>query len=640
MNRLSPWLPALVAGTLLLISSSTAFANPYSYSCLPETVHPLAYNAPRATIVLDRSGSMNNDGDKNRSRLEIAKEVLGEFAQAMYRPGHCLAGSGTCDQMQLGLGWFSSGSGYDISPSEDNYWSFSNKLQGYDAGGSTRIDKAASMLLSDSSLQDHSRTNYGIIVTDGAPNGGSTNGTIDVVRRTLYRLCAARNRANAPLSTYIIGFSRGTNVGINDLFATAGGTGLCCEGSGCCDAKDSEGECLFPPNQIIDPCDEPVIGNDKIDHVRLTDGFSDGSSNRLDDDLTCRGSLQANSGSELKDQLLSIASSATCTFPLNVPAAYPKGSALEDPRATRVTFSHASWAPDLTDPIVIPHMSENKFLLRDRLKAKGLSVPLSNDYTNEGWEFADAARTKVRFTPKLCALTNRPEATRATTQLACPCYEKGTACDVPCDPNDGSDIACEINADGDSVRAGRCRPGTLACVTINGLPIETCVSDYSPQPEICNGVDDDCSGEPDDMERANPHYASGARAHEWDQDRATLAAHDVPETAFCGFKSVCGCGPEGPDALGAVPNATDNEWEMYLDTWTGNCGCSEALMSTAEDGWAVVDDPIDAYDDPNAPTCAALSPASAAHAPGWALALLGAMFGLLGAAHSLTRRRT
>ena len=118
-----------------------------------------------------------------------------------------------------------------------------------------------------------------------------------------------------------------------------------------------------------------------------------------------------------------------------------------------------------------------------------------------------------------------------------------------------------------------------------------------------------------------------------------LASHGVPESAFCGFESACVCGPKGPDALGAVPGPTDNEWELYLDTWTGNCGCAETLMSGGGESWVGVDDPIAEQEDLDAPTCAAISPASPAHAPGWALALRGAMFGLLGAAHRATRRR-
>ncbi len=56
----------------------------------------------------------------------------------------------------------------------------------------------------------------------------------------------------------------------------------------------------------------------------------------------------------------------------------------------------------------------------------------------------------------------------------------------------GSGSAC------DSGLFGACQPGTLQCVTTNGVTAPTCVATENPVGESCDGVDNDCNGLTDD----------------------------------------------------------------------------------------------------------------------------------------------
>ena len=630
---------------------ATPFAHAYTFNdaCAPETVHSVTVNAPRATIILDRSGSMNWPGNATQSRLEIAQEVLDEFAQLMKNPGPCPPQS-TCDVMQLGLGWFSglsATSAIDVTAGEDTYSDFSSTLFGYTPNGTTRLDYAAQELLNESALNNNTRNNLGIIVTDGAPSAGVIIDqmtdplpaqTYASVERLIYLLCAARDRTPNSLPIYFMGFSSGTNEGLNNLFAAAGGTGECCQGSGCDATVDANGRYVFPMGQIYDPCAAPSVGMERLDISDSVDGFGNSNwlNDRLDDDLTCQGAFQADSGNELKDDLLSIVDDARCVFPLDVPAGYPEPGALADPAATRVTLTHTNWAPDPSDPIVVPHLSEGAGVLRARLIARGVVSTDALPFEDDGWEFAGAARTKIRLTRDLCALAKQPETQRVTTQLACPCPDEGDACEVGCDPTDGSGIACELDAGGAPIRAGRCRHGEVACVEQSGAFVEVCQPLFTPQPEICNGLDDDCDARVDNLERALP--AAGL-AYEWDGDEAPLAARALSVSQlFCEFESVCACGADGPEELGPAPGPGDDEWHMLLDAYTGRCACTEGLSPAAHE-------PATAFapslDEPSsgqrAAACASLQPAtpSAPRLP-WMLGL--AVAALIGARRRRTRR--
>ena len=362
------------AGSMLAAAQATAYT--FNDICAPETVHDTSYNAPRGMVIIDRSLSMV---PPLSNRLDTAKLAIGEFADLMSNPGPCTS-SASCDVMQLGLGWFSgentTGDPYshiDIQAAEDTTDGspspFLSTLYAYGGIGFTMTGEAAKQIALATSLTDASRTNIGIIVTDGQPiaYGIGINamgqwydvypaGTRRTVQETFHYLCEARDRASAPVSTYMVGFSADADEDLNSLFAAAGGTGACCKGSGCCDTVDAEGDCVFPPGKIYDPCAQTRIDATAIDESNSTDGYGDDDpfNNRVDDTLTCQGAFQANSGAELKDNLLDIVDEQACVFPLDVPAGYPDGGALPDPAATRVTLTHANWAPDLDNPIVVP----------------------------------------------------------------------------------------------------------------------------------------------------------------------------------------------------------------------------------------------------------------------------------------------
>jgi len=99
---------------------------------------------------------------------------------------------------------------------------------------------------------------------------------------------------------------------------------------------------------------------------------------------------------------------------------------------------------------------------------------------------------------------------------------------------------------------GRCAVGVYEC--INGEDV--CVSVYEPMPEICNGLDDDCTGQIDNMNNS------------WQNFSYTLPSEFVG--LDCRQNQVCRC-PDGPDSYGGV------DFLSYLQSWSGGCLCGEGV---------------------------------------------------------------
>ncbi len=103
---------------------------------------------------------------------------------------------------------------------------------------------------------------------------------------------------------------------------------------------------------------------------------------------------------------------------------------------------------------------------------------------------------------------------------------------------------------------GRCAIGHTDCST----GTEVCVSDYEGYPEICNGLDDDCDGEVDNMKDS------------W--DKSDYSSYSLPDDHVgldCNRIDVCMC----PD--GATDTHDGGSYDDFLDSWSGVCQCGEGL---------------------------------------------------------------
>lgn len=158
-----------------------------------------------------------------------------------------------------------------------------------------------------------------------------------------------------------------------------------------------------------------------------------------------------------------------------------------------------------------------------------------------------------------CTGQGECEAGASESRNCCDCGTQTRTCSSSCKWSDysecsgpdpaGGTIACETG------EPGPCNPGTQRC--IKGCI--TCKRTYEPQPEICDDIDNDCSGEVDDgepkqMSEPPPMFAS--------------------EVLDSGFPALMHYGERG-EAWMVLRNEGQNTWnngQFWLEaesTWTG-----------------------------------------------------------------------
>ncbi len=584
MHRLHHLLTPCLTGLALVTCASTALAYDFDESCAPTTLHDSETTRPDTLIMLDNSCSMSGGAGNGQTKMEVSQDVIGELADAVAKTGPCTATDQSgCDDVFLGVGWFSIEAGVDVVPGDDTGTAIKNAVNDYPLKCQTQHGAAARAIFNSNELATSDRLGVAIIVTDGAPyQGGGYGSTKDTVEETLHYLCASRLRPTPTLS-FMVGFGNGTNVEMNDLFSAAGGSGKCCFGSGC----------TYQPGELWDPC--VALPPRNSSQLNVDSYYVAAAAGQL----KCEGSIQANSGQELKDELLDLLNEAACTFPLDIPTDYLRfPSADEDPNATRVEFDHTILGSDIR---VQPLDPGNPNAFYDYLVIqRGIDPAIAAPYIGEGWTFADPFRRTITLTDKLCqeVLSDNVEITE--TQVACLCPNTGSACDVPCvDGNsdgydDSNGALCEDDGLGNMIQAGRCQYGTVVCE----IGVERCAPDFSLQPDICNGIDDDCDGIADNSSRANPAHntsdpndSPGTDAFEWNGNESQLTSRGLDKGLFCGYQDFsCGCDIAGPHELNdqldeCVPNlgndfCADHEWKRFLDstaTQTDRCVCNAGL---------------------------------------------------------------
>ena len=304
-----------------------------------------------------------------------------------------------------------------------------------------------------------------------------------------------------------------------------------------------------------------------------------------------------------------------------------------------------------TDPMSDP----NAF--RNYLISRGVSTSTADEYIGEGWRFSDVGRTAVALTPKLCEEVKSDKVEIVETQVACLCPNTGNDCQVPCDaasqypsgaetsPTPRPDyIECDEN---NEFVSGRCKPGSYACLadaTVGAY--EVCLSDFQPMPDICNGIDDDCDGFTDNLQRADPTQdaddpddTAARELFEWNEDTTAFdlngdSENEVSEVGlFCGYESSCVCN-QGAHPFGPIPGdgvSANQEWKDLLQTYDDNedlCGCTMGLRPDEGDGSVDAPAPSMGSADTEAAACATGGlGAGAPGTAGLALTLLGGLIG-------------
>jgi uncharacterized protein (TIGR03382 family) len=262
--------------------------------------------------------------------------------------------------------------------------------------------------------------------------------------------------------------------------------------------------------------------------------------------------------------MLDIINKIECTFPLSL---FPGvASAPEYPRFTLVDL----YFPSMNAFLSIPHIDNPAGITQmvDTLDNWGFRP--TAQYRDDGWFFANEGRTAVKLTPDLCAMINEDRvATQVRTQVCQPCPNEGKPCQVTC-------AAGEENCF-DGFKVGRCGAGQYACIAGD----EFCAQVANPMPEICNGVDDDCDNEIDDLSE-NKEQWSGLQ---WNLKARFGGEYDG---YYCRYENSCGC-PNGADAFSGDASSPD-EFLTYLEfhAANGTCQCGAGLetpgFSPVEEG--------------------------------------------------------
>lgn len=554
------WLGVL-AGMSLMVMAGSAAAQTWNF-CSPPKTTTIEYNTPSAMLMLDRSGSMETNKSAGKSLWNVAKDSLVAVVEDLT--------ADTPDQVRFGLGFF--GATYQdmaqlnanvvFEAKENALVDLKNRLNNTLPGGYTPTGDAIERVRRSGTLNDSTRPSAGVLITDGTPQTSSGNENIETNRvLAVQQACTMRGEGK---SLYVVGLGGATNTAFNNKLAAAAGKGCCGLGAN-----------VTCSNGIgTDPCQNPGV-----------------------DPNTCFGSYEAYNQTEFTNVLKNIAQEISCTFELDTNS-HPNNMAPDNPDAVIVRMKSATGMLDIS------HRSHDP-------------APVQAD--KKGWFFANENRNSITLTPYYCAKVQSGDAEFVETQVACPCTQVvGSACDVPgqlpplicpqgtwsCDS--GFDVCepvaleeCPVGCPGYDIDApchtddvpvsitgqgannplterNRCKIGKVACEN-NVRPY--CQQLYSPMPELCDGLDNDCDGQIDNITASWTNKSGVWTSEEFEM--FSIPSDHEKASAACFNRDVCVCDSTGISTHNAAMMTPVNyqaEFDAYLNAWDPTyCECRAGL---------------------------------------------------------------
>ncbi|WP_168210400.1 vWA domain-containing protein [Persicimonas caeni] len=386
------------------------------------------------------------------------------------------------DDVRFGLGLFhGTGATIHLEAAEDRHPDIMAVLNNTSPGGGTPMATAIDTAHLSTTIQSAPTGAAGILVTDGEPDNA----------RSAVIQAACEHRATAPL--YVIGFGGGTDKAFNDVLAGAGGTGSCTNGG--------------------DPC---ASGTYQYDATYWTG--------------KCTGSYQAENQTEFQNALNQISNQIACTFDISALATDPANPEWDDPNqgcanydclqiqlngAVNQRIYHTS---STNAPVGWAWASTNHTQIRLLDMADGAA----DDYCQKlkSGYLSDPDENDISIT-RACMCTQTAGGNCSAGDMvpppgACDCQVGNWVCvqgtDVceprePCVNDNGNPADKTGEGDACTVGVGECaNTGTIQC--IDGLPECDAVAG-TPQPEVCDGLDNDCGGAADEAIGADDNTPGG-----------------------------------------------------------------------------------------------------------------------------------
>ena len=583
-------------------------------------------------------------GSTGQSRWDVARDAIKSAVDS-----HTTSDP---DDVEFGMGFWGGGLSHRVDVQSDAYPPIETELNDTtspedDGSSGTHPENALpDMAYQLQNTGDTSRAQVSILITDGEFDDG--------LEPVIPEACDHKDNAGL---VYTVGFGTEADKEANDITASAGGTGACCDGG------TSAADCTRDHDNYVELCD---LSEDELDDI------DDGR------DLNCNGSYQVTSGSGLQDAIADISSQLACT----VSASDLWDSKWSDPwydcapnyscvkidgvataanddgnvGSTRLyhkndTDKTASgwwweWADAETQENIrlsqdacqeIESQSDSSFEVK-RACMCGDEPKATNN--RSGIMLTDSA-TGAEYHLRICTVSNPGFCQCSIGQATC--NQGSNGCDqfdtVPtnstdwnanddwdtCHPQNKSDGNPEINGKGESCNPcgadatqdgvtvtyesgsctppckcnppkvdqcqdalagataykecspddakGRCDGGTSTCDDDTNT-WSGCAADRRAVPEICNGLDDDCDGNVDNIEASWTDPAPKDRWSDWSSDFEDFS--DVYQSRACGLMGGCVCSSSPTE--GHVGTGSDRETEfrdMVDNTNQTACYCSE-----------------------------------------------------------------